>query len=101
MITPFSLKGFAYNAGSSRQLDVRLDGSYHQGETCIRIIGLKGDEVVRCVLHELKIDVALGSTVRKLTFPDGTVFETSDHNGFKKIEVVHQREREHFGGGQG
>lgn len=88
MITPFSLKGFAYNAGSSRQLDVRLDGSYHQGETCIRIIGLKGDEVVRCVLHELKIDVALGSTVRKLTFPDGTVFETSDHSGFKKIEVV-------------
>ena len=86
MSDPFSLTGFVYLQGSSRRTDARLDCAQHDGVAWVCIIATDGAELARSPLSEVQIDAALGRTARKLSFADGTVFETSDHDGFAQLD---------------
>ncbi|MEL7152409.1 MAG: M48 family metallopeptidase [Pseudomonadota bacterium] len=58
-----------------------------------------GDRISVAPLDEMRIDPPLGSAARKLKFPDGTVFETQDHDavevltGDTKGSILHRYER--------
>ena len=86
MMGSFSLTGFVYIQGSSRRMDARLFGAEHEGETWVRIVTPDEKELACSLLQDLQIDAATGTTARKLTFLNGTVFETSDHFSFEQIE---------------
>lgn len=87
-LTSFSITGFAFLATSSRRVSARLEHAGHEGEAWVRIIAQdeSEEELARSPLRAVQIDAALGRADRKLTFEDGTVFETADHEGFQKIE---------------
>jgi Zn-dependent protease with chaperone function len=86
MMGSFSLTGFVYIQGSSRRMDARLFGAEHGGETWVRIVTPDEKELACSLLQDLQIDATTGTTARKLTFLNGTVFETSDYSGFEQIE---------------
>ncbi|MGB7318607.1 MAG: M48 family metallopeptidase [Planktotalea sp.] len=86
MTNPFSLDGSAFLPSASRKVAARLDVADHNGQTWVRIIGAGEEELARDILASVQIDPALGRTPRKLTFSDGTVFETPDHAGFQHID---------------
>ena len=86
MMESFPLTGFAYAQGSSHRMSARLFSDEHEGETWVRIVTTDNKELAYSNLQDLQIDVATGATARKLTFLNGTVFETSDHGGFEQIE---------------
>lgn len=79
------LEGHAYAARSSRRQPARLL-TREGGEDLI--VDIQGEE--RAVLgsarlSEVQVDPPLGRAPRKLTLPDGTVFETEDHDGIEAL----------------
>lgn len=79
------LQGLAYAARSSRQQPARLL-TREGGEGLL--VDIQGEEravLGSAFLHEIRIDPPLGRAPRKLTLPDGTVFETDDHLGIEML----------------
>lgn len=87
MVKEFSLRGHVYLAGSSRRSDARLDIAPYEGDMWVRVLADDGAELARAPRANVKIDSALGRTARKLTFEDGTLFETLDHEGFAVLDA--------------
>lgn len=86
MMDCFPLTGFAYVQGSSRRMSARLFSDEREGETWVYIVTRDGKELACSLLQDLQIEAATGTTARKLTFLNGTIFETSDRCGFEQIE---------------
>ena len=87
-----AIKVGAYLPLSSQKLAAHL--AYRdpvQGEgagaedTIVDLVGKDGKVISGAPLSAIKIDPPLGSAARKMTFPDGTVFETSDHAGIEAL----------------
>ena len=87
MTQAFSLQGHVYLAVSSRRMAARIEAAPYEGVIWVRVIAEDGQELARAPLADAKIDTALGRTARKLTFDDGTLFETQDHAGFEALDT--------------
>lgn len=81
-----TLEGHAFIGGSSRRVRARLQIAPHEGETWVRVLPEDAAELSRARISDVAIDPALGRAPRKLTFDDGTVFETQDHAGFSVLD---------------
>lgn len=81
-----SLPGFGFPSGSSRRIPARLmlvaDG--------LELVAEDGTLLASAPRDGLQVDPRLGSAARRITFPDGTMFETEDHTG---AEAVFGRDR--------
>ncbi|WP_085306571.1 M48 family metallopeptidase [Planktotalea arctica] len=86
MMQQVTLNGHAYIRGSSRRIPARLEIAKHGGETWLRVLPETEAELSCARLLDIAIDPALGRAARKLTFQDGTVFETTDHAGFAFLD---------------
>lgn len=97
--TPVSIDGVAFEPMSSQRRPARLDTKDHLGETWVRVVADPDQELARAALSEVTIDPPVGRAARKITFADGTVFETHDHDGFATLDdnvagaVLHGLER--------
>ena len=83
MTTPqIRISGRAFPAGSSRRLDaeIRICGLY-----AVLVDG-GGAEIARGAVPDLNLQAPVGSAPRRLTFSDGTLFETEDFAGIAAIE---------------
>lgn len=87
MTQAFSLQGHVYLSVSSRRMAARIEAAPYEGAIWVRVIAEDGQELARAPLADAKIDTALGRTARKLTFDDGTLFETQDHAGFEALDT--------------
>ncbi|EPX77459.1 M48 family metallopeptidase [Litoreibacter arenae] len=79
------LRGHAYAARSSHRQPARLL-TREGGEDLW--VDLQNDEravLASAHLSKLRIDAPLGSAPRKITFPDGAVFETRDHEAIEAL----------------
>lgn len=79
-----ALEGFSFPNGSSRRMPVRLvirEGADPQ----LDLIDADGTLVASAARSALDVDPPLGSSPRRMTFPDGTLFETSDHAGAEAL----------------
>lgn len=84
----FSIKGRAFASGTSRPQEAILLVS---GDVLDLMIG--EDVISRAAFSKVSIDPPLGHTTRRLTLPDGTLFETDDH---KAIAVLTGQTRGNF-----
>ena len=93
------LTGQAYAAGSSRRQPAEVNVREAVMGVQLDLLDQDGDRISTAPLAELRIDPPLGSAARKLKFPDGTVFETGDHDavealtGDTKGSILHRYER--------
>lgn len=78
---PPGLQGHAFGARTSRRQPARLLTREGRDGLLIDIQGEERAVIASAYLSEVKIDPPLGRAPRKLTWPDGTVFETDDHDG--------------------
>ena len=79
------LRGHAFAARSSYRQPARLI-TRESGEDLW--VDIQNDEravLGSAYLSELRIDAPLGSAPRKVTFPDGAVFETDDHTAIETL----------------
>jgi len=91
------IKGTAFAAGTSRAQDANiltrtdLDGDEH-------LDLMVGDDLVLtgASLREVQIDPRLGSSPRRMTFPDGTLFETEDHDAIATLTGATHGDRLHW-----
>lgn len=82
MNAPHPISGFAFPAGSSLKVAAQLMLSAEHAT----LVGADGEVFVRAPRTALVIDPALGRAPRKITWPDGAVFETDDHAGISLLE---------------
>lgn len=89
---PNQIEGRAYPRLSSRQVnatlqhrEVLLSESDNPDDLFIDILDADGVVVGGAPLSQIEVDWPLGQQPRKLTLPDGTVFETDDHAGIGEI----------------
>lgn len=89
---PHQIEGRAYPRLSSRQVSatlkhraVLLSESANPDELFIDILDDSGTVLGGAPLSQIDVDWPLGRQPRKLTLPDGTVFETDDHDGIGQI----------------
>lgn len=80
-----SLQGYAYVARSSHRQPARLLTREGGEGLLVDIQGMERGVIGSAYLSELRIDPPLGSAPRKLTLPDGSVFETDDHDGVEQL----------------
>lgn len=76
------IEGIAYPGGSSRRLGATLTSRVDAddaAETALEILDEHGSVVAATLLRQVTLDPRLGSGPRRMTFPDGTLFETEDH----------------------
>ena len=101
MTQAFSLEGNVYQALSSRRIAARIDAAPFEGSIWVRVVAENAQELACAPLADTKIGTAVGSTARRLTFNDGTLFETYDRAGFTALDTgtYHARPHalEHFG----
>lgn len=79
------LRGHAYAARSSHRQPARLI-TREGGEGLW--VDIQNDEravLASAYLSEIRFDPPLGSAPRKVTFPDGAVFETTDHDAIEAL----------------
>jgi Zn-dependent protease with chaperone function len=75
------ITGRAFSGGSSRAQDATL----HVGASN-RLELIVDDQVVSSAgLNAVNIDPPLGRSARRMTFPDGTLFETTDFDGVTQL----------------
>lgn len=79
------LTGFAYAAGSSHRQPARLLTREGGEDLVVEIQGEERAVLGSALLHEVQVAPPLGRAPRKLTWPDGTVFETEDHDGVEAL----------------
>jgi Zn-dependent protease with chaperone function len=88
------VSGKAFAARSSRMQEAVLE---QLGQSLT--VRADGRALAQAVLEDVEIDPPLGSAPRKLTFPDGTVFETEDRDAIDAITgltrggILHDYER--------
>ncbi len=76
--TQHVVQGAAYGAGASRRVEAQLTVTAEWAE----LRDAAGMVLARAPRHLLQFDAPIGTAPRKVTFPDGALFETSDHAGF-------------------
>ena len=79
------LRGHAYAARSSHRQPARLI-TREGGEGLL--VDIQNDEravLASAYLKQIRVDAPLGSAPRKVTFPDGAVFETTDHDAIEAL----------------
>jgi len=81
-LPPVTAEGFAYAAGTSQRQPARL---VLHPSGFVELHGAAGALLARVPRDRLQADAPLGSAPRKLGFPDGTLFETTDHIAFLAI----------------
>lgn len=97
--TPVSIDGVAFEPMSSQRRPARLETKDHLGETWVRVVADPDQELARAALSEVTIDPPVGRAARKITFDDGTVFETQNLDGFAALDansagaILHHFER--------
>ncbi|GFE51100.1 metalloprotease [Roseobacter cerasinus] len=79
------LQGYAYATRSSHRQSARLLARHDDAGLRIEIQGDGKAVIGGAYLSQVTIDPPLGRSPRKLTLPDGTVFETDDHEGIKQL----------------
>lgn len=79
------LEGHAYAARSSHRQPARLLTREGGEDLLVDIQGEERAVIGSAYLADVKIDPPLGSAPRKLTLPDGTVFETFDYAGIQAL----------------
>ena len=91
-LLPHQIEGRAYPRLSSRQVvatlkhrAVLLSESKDPDDLFIDILDDEGVVIGGAPLSEIEVDWPIGRQPRKLTLPDGTVFETDDHDGIGQI----------------
>lgn len=95
------IAGMCYAANASRRQPARLRRRSGSLITEIQIFAEDGASLAQCRLDEAEITPPLGSMPRKITFADGSVFETSDHDAFAEFigdepgRLLHQFEKPH------
>jgi Zn-dependent protease with chaperone function len=80
MSTDAGIKGTAFAAGTSRAIPaVILEREGTDGEPYLDIVVDEELVLAGALLRDIRIDPRLGSSPRRITFPDGSLFETVDH----------------------
>ncbi|MEM9318801.1 MAG: M48 family metallopeptidase [Pseudomonadota bacterium] len=86
-----------FPTGSSRRAPARLvsrapvaDEADGPEDWVLDLLADDGSVAASAPLSALVVDPQLGSTARRMTFPDGTMFETNDHSG---VEALVGRDR--------
>jgi Zn-dependent protease with chaperone function len=101
-----TLSGRAYPALQSSRISATIlsrialaPETRKQGDLVFDIIDEHGAVITSACLSKISIDPPLGSAPRRLTFPDGTLFETDDHEGVYAIagetrgSIIHRLEQ--------
>lgn len=76
------LKGRAFLARSSRQVDASLEIA----PTTVLLLDENGTVLGEFATSMLLFEAPLGAADRRATLPDGTLFETGDHDGLAELE---------------
>lgn len=76
--TQHVVRGAAYGAGASRRVEAQLSVAAEWAE----LRDMSGAILARAPRRLLQFDAPLGTAPRKVSFPDGALFETNDHAGF-------------------
>lgn len=90
-------KGWCYSAGTSH----RVQGILLRHGPRLRVMSQDRALLAEAQVEDVELDKRLGDLPRKLTFPDGTVFETGDHASIAALEaetasgLLHELERFH------
>ncbi|MEM8579775.1 MAG: M48 family metallopeptidase [Pseudomonadota bacterium] len=90
-------RGWCYSAGTSH----RVQGVVLQRGAWLRVMSEDRALLAEAPVEDIELDKRLGDLPRKLTFPDGTVFETEDHafvlslDANKPAGFLHELERFH------
>ncbi|WP_298259148.1 M48 family metallopeptidase [uncultured Litoreibacter sp.] len=79
------LHGHAYAARSSYRQPARLITREGGEDLWVDIQNDERAVLASAYLSDLQIDPPLGSVARKITFPDGAVFETTDHDAIEEL----------------
>jgi len=79
------LQGHAFAARSSRRQPARLITREGGEDLWVDIMGSERAVLGSAYLRDIEVDPPLGRAPRKLTLPDGTVFETTDHAGVEAL----------------
>ena len=80
MMDDFVINGRAFAGGSSHVQDAEL----HVARGVLDIV-VRDRVLSSAPLNNVTIDPPLGRAARKLSFPDGTLFETDDHETVEKL----------------
>lgn len=80
------VEGHAFAARSSHRQPAQLSALDGGTGIMIEILSTDGTVLGRAPLDDVVVDPALGRAPRKLTLPDGTVFETEDHLAIEVME---------------
>lgn len=76
-----TVRGRAFPPMSAREVPAHL--SLDDGQAAL--LGETGEVLAQAVPRELDIDMAVGRVPRRITFPDGTLFETDDRDGVHSV----------------
>lgn len=79
------LQGHAYAAQSSHRQPARLLTRESGNGLLVEIQSEDRAIIGGALLSEVRVDPPLGRALRKLTLPDGAVFETDDHHGIEQL----------------
>ena len=79
------LRGVCYRGGSSRREQARLEVEGEGDDPRLLLLDEAGAEIASALQSDLTVDPRLGSAARRMTFPDGTMFETDDHAGTEAL----------------
>ena len=91
------VRGRAYPPLSSREIPARLA----IGSNTVWLIDEQGQIQTRCTPEELNIETRVGSTERRVNFPDGTLFLTDKHAALEHLTAdkggshLHRAEKFH------
>jgi Zn-dependent protease with chaperone function len=91
------IEGTAFAAGTSRARSaVVLTRMGVDGEIMLDVMIDEDTVLTGAALTSVKVDPRLGSSPRRMTFPDGTLFETQDHGGINALTGVTSADTLHW-----
>ena len=79
------LQGYAYPPHSSHREPARLTTRGQGPSAWLEVHSDRYGRLITAELSEVAVDPPLGSAPRKMTFPDGTVFETLEHESVEAL----------------
>ena len=88
------IQGRFYAAGTSRMVASRIVLST-AGEDHLTVRGAEGDSLASAPLGQVDFSDRIGSAPRRLLFPDGSVFETDEHEAIAMLEGETRASRLH------